>query len=166
MKRILPMKWFIPISIVAGLLALIAGKYGLKLAEFSDDLASYPGLLIPFLFGVIPFTFERGSVSTATYCREAIQIAGYITFGLLAQWGLGLVFSAMVFTIDLDGIKLGVWIGFGYGFLWRAWYGSGYYQFLYRSSTVVRNWDPCHDKCDRWNICKYRWRHIMGAMGY
>ena len=41
---------FIPVSLLAGFLALIAGKNGLKLIQFSGQAGSYSGMLIIAVF--------------------------------------------------------------------------------------------------------------------
>ena len=56
---------FIPVSLLAGFLALIAGKNGLKLIQFSGQAGSYSGMLIIAVFvslGLRGFNFSKGGI--------------------------------------------------------------------------------------------------------
>ena len=89
-------KLFIPVSIISGLIALLIGQNGLGYISFSDQLASYPGIMIAFLFGSLPFTFEIRRVDSFMFKKATIQMGGATISILLLQWGLGLLFGMTV----------------------------------------------------------------------
>src|SRR5690625_6912826 len=52
-------KLFLPASIIAGLLGLILGPNGVGFIPFSDQIETYPGILIAIVFGSIPLTTAK-----------------------------------------------------------------------------------------------------------
>lgn len=65
---------FIPVSLLAGFLALIAGQNGLKLITFSGQAGSYSGMLIIAVFvslGLRGFNFSKGGLKETLIGSEA-----------------------------------------------------------------------------------------------
>ena len=87
---------FIPVSILAGLLSLSLGNYGLGYLQFSDQLGNYPGIMIAFLFASLPFTLKKREGKSKTFKRDTIQIGGTALVILLLQWGTGVLFGLTV----------------------------------------------------------------------
>lgn len=87
-------KTFMPASIIAGLLGLIFGPFGFDLLPFTELIATYPGMLIAFVFAALPFSTGKFKV------KEVINKVGglwsYSQTIMLLFWGLGLLF-ALVF---------------------------------------------------------------------
>ena len=57
-------EFFVPASLVAGIVGLILGSYGLNILKFSDYASSYADILIVVVFtavGVQGFQFEKGA---------------------------------------------------------------------------------------------------------
>lgn len=86
-------KLFIPVSIITGLLGLLLGSNGLEIVSFSNEIGSYPGIMIAFLFGSLPFTFDIKKDKSREFKRNTLQIGGASIIILLLQWGIGLFFG-------------------------------------------------------------------------
>ena len=84
---------FIPVSIIGGVLALLLGKSGLQWIPFSENIASYPGIMIAFLFGALPFTFQIKKNRSTQFRKGTLEIGGMTLLIMLLQWGLGLLFA-------------------------------------------------------------------------
>lgn len=89
---------FIPVSIIAGLLALGLGKSGFDLIPFSENIGTYPGVMIAFLFGALPLTFEIKKNSSQRFKEDTIEIGALTLIILLSQWALGLMFSLTILS--------------------------------------------------------------------
>lgn len=48
---------FIPASLLAGIIGLICGPYGLGIIPFSEGFGSYSGALIVMVFAALPTTY-------------------------------------------------------------------------------------------------------------
>ena len=88
---------FIPVSLLAGFLALIAGKNGLKLIQFSGQAGSYSGMLIIAVFvslGLRGFNFSKGGIKEnfdrigSYYCLRNI--------GWCFQYSFPVLFSVLL----------------------------------------------------------------------
>ncbi|MBP5390606.1 MAG: sodium:glutamate symporter [Bacteroidales bacterium] len=79
-------KLFIPPSLIAGLLGLALGPYGLGWIPFSGNLSSYAAVLIALVFATLPFSAQKASV------KEVVTRVGpmwvYAQLGMLLQWGI------------------------------------------------------------------------------
>ena len=91
---------FIPVSLLAGFLALIAGKNGLKLIQFSGQAGSYSGMLIIAVFvslGLRGFNFSKGGIKEnfdrigSYYCLRNI--------GWCFQYSFPIIFSVLILGI-------------------------------------------------------------------
>lgn len=91
---------FIPVSLLAGFLALIAGKNGLKLITFSGQAGSYSGMLIIAVFvslGLRGFNFSKGGIKEnfdrigSYYCLRNI--------GWCFQYSFPILFSVLLLGI-------------------------------------------------------------------
>lgn len=97
-------KLFIPVSIITGLLGLLLGNNGLEFLTFSDQIGSYPGIMIAFLFGCLPFTFDIQKDKSREFKRNTVQIGGASIIILLLQWGAGLLFGLTFLSWLFPGI--------------------------------------------------------------
>lgn len=91
-------KLFIPVSIIAGLSALLLGNNGMQYVEFSDQVGSYAGIMIAFLFGSLPFTFQIEKEKSGEFKRDTLRVGGATSVILLLQWGVGLLLGLTVLT--------------------------------------------------------------------
>ncbi len=77
---------FIPPSLIAGLLGLALGPYGLGWIPFTGHLSSYAAVLIALVFATLPFSSQKASV------KEIVTRVGpmwvYAQLGMLLQWGI------------------------------------------------------------------------------
>lgn len=74
-------EFFVPASLVAGIVGLILGSYGLNILKFSDYASSYAGILIVVVFtavGVQGFHFEKGAK------KELGRMMGFLSYRF---WG-------------------------------------------------------------------------------
>lgn len=79
-------RFFIPPSLIAGLLGLAFGPNGLGWLPFSNELGTYAAILIAFVFAALPLS------SPSTPLKDVIRTAGpmwaYAQLGMLLQWGV------------------------------------------------------------------------------
>jgi ESS family glutamate:Na+ symporter len=76
---------FIPPSLLAGFLALLLGPHCLDVLPLSDNMGTYAGVLIAFVFGCIPFT----SVPQRGAGAQIRRMWSYSQSTMLFQWALG-----------------------------------------------------------------------------
>ena len=85
---------FIPVSLLAGFLALIAGKNGLKLITFSGQAGSYSGMLIIAVFvslGLRGFNFSKRiltalEATTACATSAGASSTAFLSCSLYCSW--------------------------------------------------------------------------------
>lgn len=116
-------KLLLPASITAGLLGLAFGPNVLGLINFSDQIGTYTGILIAFVFASMAYSMEL----TGSVRKGARTMWAYSTGMFMGQWGLfillGVYFFAPVFdTESWFGMMLPV--GFVGGFGTAAAVGS------------------------------------------
>lgn len=92
---------------IAGFLGLILGPNGVDRLPFSNFIASYPGVLITFIFASLPFSSKDFIFKTNG--RRVGEIGIYSSIFILWQWGLGMFFALAV----LDFIWPELHPGFG-----------------------------------------------------
>lgn len=105
-------KFFIPSSMIAGFIGLILGPHILNILPFSENINSYPGVLIVIVFaaiGINGFKIAKGNAK-----KEVSRIASYGIFRALVgtlEICLPLIFSILVIS------KLSPSINHGFGLL-------------------------------------------------
>ena len=111
-------KSFMPASIIAGILGLIFGPFGLNLLPFTELIGTYPGVLIAFVFAALPFATGKFKV------KEVIgKVGGLWSYSqtiMLLFYGLGLLFALVFlapFFTDLHN---------GFGLLLAAGFVGGH----------------------------------------
>ena len=106
----------LPAPITAGLLGIIFGPAVLGVIPFSDQLTTYSSILIAVVFAALPFTMEL----TGSVAKGARTMWSYSTGSYVIQWGLAILFGALILTPvfgtpDWLGIILPAgWVG-GFG---------------------------------------------------
>lgn len=80
-------RFFIPPSLIAGILALILGPQVLHWLPLSDQLGTYAGILIALVFSCLPFTSRRGAQAKGE--ARVGRMWAYSQAGMLLQWALG-----------------------------------------------------------------------------
>lgn len=93
-------KLLLPAPITAGLIGLLLGPEVAGLIPFSDQIGTYTGILIAFVFASIAYSMDlSGSVT-----KGARNMWSYSTVMFMGQWGLfillGIYFFAPVFGTD------------------------------------------------------------------
>ena len=93
---------FLPASIIAGLLALLFGPNGFGIIPFSDQISTYPSILIAVIFASLPLgqTFDLSSIAGRVGALFSYSLAMYVM-----MWGAGLLFALAVLGLiwDLPG---------------------------------------------------------------
>lgn len=85
-------RFFIPPSLLAGLLGLILGPNGFNLIPLSSHTGTYAGILIIFIFGALPFTSQKTKGD-----KTAIKSMWvYSQAGMLLQWAFGGLLGLLV----------------------------------------------------------------------
>lgn len=106
----------LPPSIIAGLLILLWGRSGLGWLTFSAELSLYPSLLVVVVFAALPLA--RDSSHRAGAGRAVGEMCACAAFGVLAQYGWGMLFALFVL-----GAHWTLHPGFGY-LLGASWWGG------------------------------------------
>lgn len=104
-KLKLMQKFFIPPSLAAGFLGLALGPGGMDVLPLSQNMGTYAGILIAFIFGSLALTSQRSEEQGAAIGR----MWAYSQAGLLLQWAVGGLLGVLL----LQYIWPGVGAGFG-----------------------------------------------------
>lgn len=114
-------KFFVPASMIAGFIALALGTQGLNVLPFSDQISSYPGMLIIVIFaavGVNGFTFSKKA-----FKAEIDRIGSYFSYKVLAQaiqFGFVPLLSILIISNLFPDIN------YGFGLLLAAGFSGGH----------------------------------------
>lgn len=129
---------FIPVSVIAGLIALFLGNNGLQWISLSEHAGSYPGIFICFIFAAIPFTFSNTQrVASKGQQRSVYRMTLYIAAMLFFQWGLGMLFSLTFLQVIFPDLHK----GFG-GLIAAGFYGGhGTAAAIGTTFTSVLDWE-------------------------
>ena len=114
-------KFFVPASMLAGFMALALGKQGLNVLPFSDNIGSYPGVLIILIFAAVGL--NGFSFSKEGFKAEVNRIGSYFSYKVLAQviqFSLVPLFSILVIS------KLFPEINYSFGLLLVAGFSGGH----------------------------------------
>ena len=120
-KVSLAQKFFVPASMIAGFIALALGTQGLNILPFSDQISSYPGMLIIVIFaavGVNGFTFSKKA-----FKAEIDRIGSYFSYKVLAQaiqFGFAPLLSILIISNLFPDIN------YGFGLLLAAGFSGGH----------------------------------------
>ncbi|GAA0292201.1 ESS family glutamate:Na+ symporter [Gracilibacillus halotolerans] len=82
---------FLPASIIAGILALMAGPNGIGLIPFSDQMGTYPSILIAIIFGSLPLVSPK--VDWHAIKTRVGSMWSYSQLVMVLMWGMGLLFA-------------------------------------------------------------------------
>ena len=156
---------FIPVSILAGLLALSLGNYGLGYLQFSDQLGNYPGIMIAFLFASLPFTLKKREGKSKTFKRDTFQIGGTALVILLLQWGTGVLFGLTVLHWLFPEINAGFGGCSRNRFFWGAWNRSSHRGVFCHKLKLGGCKKSRHDKRYGWYLFCYNWWRYSRSMG-
>ncbi|PSL48452.1 ESS family glutamate:Na+ symporter [Salsuginibacillus halophilus] len=106
---------FLPASMIAGFLGLMLGPQVLGLLPFSEQAATYPGVLIAVIFAAIPLGAKAVPwKQMATRVRNMWSYAMILT---VLMWGGGSLFALLTLNQFLPELHLGFGLVLGAGFL-------------------------------------------------
>lgn len=118
LRRKVPLfqKLLLPASITAGLLGLLLGPQVLGIINFSDQIGTYTGILIAFVFASMAYSMDL----TPSVRTGARHMWSYSTGMFLGQWGLFILLGVLLFkpffgTEDWFGMMLPVGFVGGFG---------------------------------------------------
>lgn len=114
-------KFFVPASMIAGFMALALGKQGANILPFSDNIGSYPGVLIILIFAAVGL--NGFSFSKEGFKAEVNRIGSYFSYKVLAQviqFSLVPLFSILVIS------RLFPEINYSFGLLLAAGFSGGH----------------------------------------
>lgn len=98
-------KLFLPAGIIAGILGLIFGPNGVNFLPFSSNIDVYSGVLITIVFGLLPFSDQK-----IPWKEIKQRVGGFWAYGqsaMLLQWGLGILFTALVLKFIFSDLNPG-----------------------------------------------------------
>lgn len=127
---------FLPASIIAGAAGLAFGPNGLDVLPFSDQISTYPGVLIVLIMAAVPLGFRPPR-------RMARRIGAFYSYsqaGEIFMWALGLLFGLAVLgqIWDLhDGFGLLLALGWAGGFGTAAAAGSTFEERGWAEATSL-----------------------------
>lgn len=127
---------FLPASIIAGAAGLALGPNSLDVLPFSDQISTYPGVLIVLIMAAVPLGFTPPR-------RMARRIGAFYSYsqaGEVFMWALGLLFGLAVLgqIWDLpDGFGLLLALGWAGGFGTAAAAGSTFESHGWADATSL-----------------------------
>ncbi|WP_034261700.1 sodium/glutamate symporter [Bacillus sp. J33] len=112
-------KWiqslFLPASMLAGFIGLALGPSGADILPFSDQLSSYPGLLIAVIFASIPIGAAKANLRDIIHrVREMWSYSMLLT---VLMWGGGALFGLIAINQVFKDLPSGFGLMLGAGFL-------------------------------------------------
>lgn len=106
---------FIPASIIAGILGLIFGPNGINIIPFSQQIGTYPAILIAIIFGAIPLT---SSAFNWSLIKDRVgSMWAYSQLSMIVMWGAGLLFSLLLINPFWQNINIGFGLILAAGFV-------------------------------------------------
>lgn len=87
--------WYIPSSLIAGLLGIIGGKFFLNILPLSSSISTYPSIMISVLFGTLLIGRKQKSSFKQTI-EKVGDTFGITTSGIMIQWGVGIAASLLL----------------------------------------------------------------------
>lgn len=132
-------RMFLPASIIAGILALALGPNGIGLLPFSDQMGTYPSILIAVIFGRLPLLSPR--IDWNAIKSRVGSMWSYTQLAMILMWGGGLLFAFLLinpFWSELnDGFGLLLAAGFVGGHGTAAAIGSTFAQNGWEEATSL-----------------------------
>lgn len=136
-------KWiqalFLPASMIAGFIGLALGPSGIDILPFSNQLSSYPGLLIAVIFASIPIGAAK--VNLKEMIHRVREMWSYSMLLTLLMWGggalFGLVFINQLFKDLPSGFGLILGAGFLGGHGTAAAIGEGFSQYGWEEAMTL-----------------------------
>lgn len=108
-------KLFLPASIIAGFLGLLLGPNGLNILPFSNQISTYPAILIAFIFGAIPLT--ANAISWKKMKGRIGSMWAYSQNSMILMWGAGLLFALLFINPFWDQLHAGFGLILAAGFV-------------------------------------------------
>jgi ESS family glutamate:Na+ symporter len=136
-------KWvqtlFLPASMIAGFIGLALGPSGVNILPFSNQLSSYPGLLITVIFASIPIGAAK--VHLKGIIHRVREMWSYSMLLTVFMWGggaiFGLTFINQIFTDLPSGFGLILGAGFLGGHGTAAAIGEGFSKYGWDEATSL-----------------------------
>lgn len=121
---------FLPASIIAGLLALLLGPNGLDILPFSDQIETYPSILIAVIFGTLPLLSPR--IDWIAIKTRVGSMWAYSQLAMVLMWGGGLLFAIVFLNPFWD-------VHDGFGLLLAAGFVGGHGTAAAIGATFAQN---------------------------
>jgi len=123
-------RMFLPASIIAGLLALLLGPNGLGFLPFSDQMKTYPAILIAVIFGTLPLLSPR--IDWNAIKTRVGSMWSYSQIAMVLMWGGGLLFAIVLLNPIWD-------VHDGFGLLLAAGFVGGHGTAAAIGATFAQN---------------------------
>ena len=123
-------RMFLPASIIAGLLALILGPNGFGLLPFSDQMGTYPAILIAVIFGTLPLLSPR--IDWNAIKTRVGSMWSYSQLAMVLMWGGGLLFALILINPIWD-------VHDGFGLLLASGFVGGHGTAAAIGATFAQN---------------------------
>lgn len=121
---------FLPASIIAGLLALSFGPNGLGFLPFSNQMETYPGILIAVIFGTLPLLSPR--IDWVAIKTRVGSMWSFSQLAMMLMWGGGLLFAIVLLNPFWD-------LHAGFGLLLAAGFVGGHGTAAAIGATFAQN---------------------------
>lgn len=129
-------RFFVPTSMLAGLIALIAGPYFLNIIQFSQAASSYAYTLVLFLFAGLFLGRTEGAGLKKTIGKVGDTLFLSLA-GELGQFGLATLVGTILMLLFFPGVELGFSILMPSGFVG----GHGYAAAIGGTIAEVTGWE-------------------------
>ncbi|OUO94315.1 sodium/glutamate symporter [Cloacibacillus sp. An23] len=112
--------WFIPASLLAGLIGLLLGPNGLGIIPFSSAFGQYSGVLIALVFAALPLSQEKSSAANENVGKPVREMWSFQLIVFLGQHSMAMILGVLLFvpifaTPDGFGFMLPVGFVGGHG---------------------------------------------------
>ncbi len=105
---------FIPSSIIAGLIGLVLGPGGFNVLPFSDQIGSYPEVLIAVVFAALPLLSPKFTLKELVSRVGSMFAYSSILYSLM--WALSLIFAFIIIRPIWPDMHPGIGIMMATGF--------------------------------------------------
>ncbi|MCF2132323.1 sodium:glutamate symporter, partial [Strepomyces sp. STD 3.1] len=106
---------FLPASMIAGFIGLGLGPSGLNILPFSNQIVSYPGLLIAVIFAALPIGAEK--IDAKKIMGRVRDMWSYSMLLTLLMWGGGAFVGLAILNHIFGSLHPGFGLMLGAGFL-------------------------------------------------
>lgn len=106
---------FLPASLIAGIMGLVLGPGGLGILPFSNQIGTYPSVLIAVIFGALPIAAKK--IPFKTISNRVGSMWSFSQIAMISLWGVGVLFTVIFLHPVIPGLPDGFGLLLAAGFV-------------------------------------------------